>query len=244
MPNGTIKRLVRDRGFGFIRDEGGQEWFFHRSSVQGNFDQFTRRPARQLRRGTVAEGPARGQRPQRRVTPRTKSGTVLLFDIDGTLVLTGGAGGRAMTRAFEDLYGVRERVRGRPLQRPHRRVDSRRRPRPRTAIDDEALSQFKPLYLDYLAEELHKPGPRKGVMPGVAPAARRARAAVDDVFLALLTGNFERGAQTQARTLRSLALLRVRCVRRHDARTQRPAAARRSRAWPAAAARRRRRPTS
>lgn len=31
--NGTIKRLVRDRGFGFIRDDGGQEWFFHRSAV-------------------------------------------------------------------------------------------------------------------------------------------------------------------------------------------------------------------
>ena len=40
MVNGTIKRLVRDRGFGFIRDDGGQEWFFHRSSVQdGSFDQ-------------------------------------------------------------------------------------------------------------------------------------------------------------------------------------------------------------
>lgn len=39
MPKGTIKRLVRDRGFGFIRDEGGQEWFFHRSSVEGSFDQ-------------------------------------------------------------------------------------------------------------------------------------------------------------------------------------------------------------
>ena len=38
--NGTIKRLVRDRGFGFIRDDGGQEWFFHRSSVKaGSFDQ-------------------------------------------------------------------------------------------------------------------------------------------------------------------------------------------------------------
>lgn len=37
--NGTIKRLVRDRGFGFIRDEGGQEWFFHRSSVEaGEFE--------------------------------------------------------------------------------------------------------------------------------------------------------------------------------------------------------------
>jgi len=34
MPTGTIKRLVRDRGFGFIRDEGGQEFFFHRSAVR------------------------------------------------------------------------------------------------------------------------------------------------------------------------------------------------------------------
>jgi CspA family cold shock protein len=40
MPNGTIKRLVRDRGFGFIRDDGGQEFFFHRSAVRdGSFDQ-------------------------------------------------------------------------------------------------------------------------------------------------------------------------------------------------------------
>lgn len=39
MANGTIKRLVRDRGFGFIRDEGGQELFFHRSGVKdGNFE--------------------------------------------------------------------------------------------------------------------------------------------------------------------------------------------------------------
>jgi len=41
MPGGTIKRLVRDRGFGFIRDDGGQEWFFHRSAVDGNFDDLT-----------------------------------------------------------------------------------------------------------------------------------------------------------------------------------------------------------
>ena len=41
MPRGTIKRLVRDRGFGFIRDEGGQEWFFHRSGVEGDFESLT-----------------------------------------------------------------------------------------------------------------------------------------------------------------------------------------------------------
>ncbi len=36
---GTIKRLIRDRGFGFIRGEDGQEVFFHRSTLQGlDFD--------------------------------------------------------------------------------------------------------------------------------------------------------------------------------------------------------------
>ena len=31
---GTVKRLIRDRGFGFIRSADGQELFFHRSSLQ------------------------------------------------------------------------------------------------------------------------------------------------------------------------------------------------------------------
>ena len=35
MHNGTIARLLIDKGFGFIRDEGGTEHFFHRSSVRG-----------------------------------------------------------------------------------------------------------------------------------------------------------------------------------------------------------------
>ncbi len=36
---GTIKRVIRDRGFGFIRASDGQEIFFHRSSLQQlNFD--------------------------------------------------------------------------------------------------------------------------------------------------------------------------------------------------------------
>lgn len=42
---GAIKRLVRDRGFGFIKDEGGQEWFFHRSGVGADT------PFEQLREG-------------------------------------------------------------------------------------------------------------------------------------------------------------------------------------------------
>ncbi|HEV2348370.1 MAG TPA: cold shock domain-containing protein [Terriglobia bacterium] len=36
---GTIKRVIRDRGFGFIKSTEGQEIFFHRSGLQNiNFD--------------------------------------------------------------------------------------------------------------------------------------------------------------------------------------------------------------
>jgi cold shock protein len=36
---GTIKKVVRDRGFGFINAQDGQEVFFHRSGFQGlDFD--------------------------------------------------------------------------------------------------------------------------------------------------------------------------------------------------------------
>jgi CspA family cold shock protein len=35
VPEGTIARLLIDKGFGFIRDESGTEHFFHRSAVRG-----------------------------------------------------------------------------------------------------------------------------------------------------------------------------------------------------------------
>jgi CspA family cold shock protein len=34
MSTGVIRRLVRDRGFGFIKCGEGQEVFFHRSEIQ------------------------------------------------------------------------------------------------------------------------------------------------------------------------------------------------------------------
>lgn len=42
MLNGWIKKLVRERGFGFIRDDQDQEYFFHRDALQkGRFDTLT-----------------------------------------------------------------------------------------------------------------------------------------------------------------------------------------------------------
>jgi len=40
MPTGSIKKLVSDRGFGFIAAEDGREYFFHRTGLDSsvNFD--------------------------------------------------------------------------------------------------------------------------------------------------------------------------------------------------------------
>lgn len=36
MGKGTIKKLIRDRGFGFISDTDGKEVFFHQTGVLDN----------------------------------------------------------------------------------------------------------------------------------------------------------------------------------------------------------------
>jgi CspA family cold shock protein len=35
---GTIKKVVSDRGFGFIAAEDGKEYFFHRNSLESSLD--------------------------------------------------------------------------------------------------------------------------------------------------------------------------------------------------------------
>ncbi len=38
MTTGTIKKVVADRGFGFIAAEDSKEYFFHRSGVDSSVD--------------------------------------------------------------------------------------------------------------------------------------------------------------------------------------------------------------
>jgi CspA family cold shock protein len=38
MTTGTIKKVVSDRGFGFIAAEDGKEYFFHRNGLQSSLD--------------------------------------------------------------------------------------------------------------------------------------------------------------------------------------------------------------
>lgn len=121
---------------------------------------------------------------------------VLLFDIDGTLVLTGRAGVRAMNRACQEVIGHSNAldgvaVAGRTdwiiLHDALRAIGHE--------MDEDLFARLRDTYVTLLREEILLPGQGvKAVLPGVAGLLDALRAR-PDVFLALLTGNFEEGAR-------------------------------------------------
>ena len=61
MSTGTIKKLVRDRGFGFIEEPSGQDIFFHASGVRDAiFDEL--REGEQVEYEAESDTKGRGQR--------------------------------------------------------------------------------------------------------------------------------------------------------------------------------------
>jgi phosphoglycolate phosphatase-like HAD superfamily hydrolase len=122
--------------------------------------------------------------------------SLVLFDIDGTLLLSGGAGVRSMTLAFEMAFGVPDAFAGITIAG---RTDTyllsaafERAGLPDTA---DAHSRFHTSYLPVLAREIHARGNgRYGVMPGVEALLATLEADAG-IHLALLTGNYERAAR-------------------------------------------------
>lgn len=55
---GTIKRIIRDKGFGFVAAEDGNEYFFHQAScVDRDFDQFREGTTLLFEAGQGPKGP-------------------------------------------------------------------------------------------------------------------------------------------------------------------------------------------
>lgn len=121
---------------------------------------------------------------------------LLLFDIDGTLVLTGGAGIRAMNRAGEAVLGTRDllagvQVAGRTdwiiLHESLRNIGC--------DLNGSLFARLRDAYVSNLHEEIGEAGQgAKGVMPGVRDLLARLQGR-DDVLLGLLTGNFAESAR-------------------------------------------------
>src|SRR3982074_2606786 len=104
------------------------------------------RPPRDRARGTFAATAKR-----RDVLRRT---SLLLFDIDGTLVLTGGAGRRAMSLAFEDVLGIRNAFDGLPMAgRTDSWILSDAMAAHGLPLDASTLARFQDVYLRRLEVE-------------------------------------------------------------------------------------------
>lgn len=124
--------------------------------------------------------------------------TVLLFDIDGTLLLTGGAGRRAFRRAFAEVTGRADACEGFSFGGMTDRAIVRQA---LTALgrelDEAVVEQLFASYLAALQDELARTTSYT-IMPGVAPLltelAQHAHLAIG-----LGTGNLKRGAEVKLR---------------------------------------------
>lgn len=54
---GTIKRLVTDKGFGFVVGPDGNEYFFHQSACDGQFDRLHEGQSVSFEMGQGPKGP-------------------------------------------------------------------------------------------------------------------------------------------------------------------------------------------
>ena len=121
---------------------------------------------------------------------------LLLFDVDQTLIFTGGAGLRALDRACRNILAVENATQG---ISPHGKTDPaiiREILLARVGNDSEIESRLASIlesYLFYLKDEVLT-SERYHVLPGIADilAEMSARA---DVMLGLATGNVELGAR-------------------------------------------------
>jgi phosphoglycolate phosphatase-like HAD superfamily hydrolase len=121
---------------------------------------------------------------------------LILFDIDGTLLLSGRAGLRAMTRAFAHTFGIVNAFAGESFGgRTDSYLVSRALQAAGLPDNAENHAKFRDTYLPILTEEIQQPGTgHKGLMPG----ARELLEALDihpDVHIALLTGNYREAAE-------------------------------------------------
>ena len=121
---------------------------------------------------------------------------VVLFDIDGTLIRTGGAGVKAFQRGFESAFGVPDATRsvdfaGRTDSSLVRELCGRHSIPP----TPENFELFFLHYIDWLQTLL--PQLKGEACPGVAHVIESIRNLSHSPLIGLLTGNIRRGAQAK-----------------------------------------------
>ncbi len=120
---------------------------------------------------------------------------LVLYDIDGTLITTGRAGVRGMNAAFARLHGREAALAGVNLAgRTDRAIVTEVFGRLGLESGETEMVALRDAYLEHLREEIRRPVPDSGVLPGVVRSLDTLEVR-PDVGIGLLTGNFARGAE-------------------------------------------------
>jgi phosphoglycolate phosphatase-like HAD superfamily hydrolase len=118
---------------------------------------------------------------------------LLLWDIDATLITSGGGGDKALKQAVRERFGKDDDLRGIEIAgRTDRHIARSILRKYENEPTDEAVNAFLEIYLRWLRELL--PSLKGRVLPGVKEILDRLRPDPNRV-LALLTGNLQRGAK-------------------------------------------------
>jgi phosphoglycolate phosphatase len=122
---------------------------------------------------------------------------VLLFDVDGTLVTTGGAGRRAIERAFETLHGRRDATHSFGFDgMTDRAIVRQGLTAIGQAVSEARIDELLAAYLALLEEEVARAeAARYRVHSGMREAVAAGLAA--GMAVGLGTGNVERGARVK-----------------------------------------------
>lgn len=121
--------------------------------------------------------------------------SLILFDIDGTLIRSGGAGFRSLNRAFADELRIRDACQDVALPgRTDRAIVGEMLNRLGIPHDADLEIRLRSRYVECLREEIRRPHPTTGVLPGVA-ALLDTLAMREDVSVGLLTGNYLEAAR-------------------------------------------------
>jgi len=123
--------------------------------------------------------------------------TLVLWDIDGTLILSGGAGERALVVALRSEFGLTGNLEGIEIAgRTDRWIARHVLAKYALPITPENISRYLAGYLRALPAELNNP--HAHVLPGVRDLVA-ALSARGDVAQGLLTGNLRAGAEIKLR---------------------------------------------
>jgi phosphoglycolate phosphatase len=123
----------------------------------------------------------------------TQTKRLLLFDIDGTLIHSGGAGVHALKSAFKERFGIDDDLRNIEIAgMTDSGIVVSILNKHKIPASNENMSAFLDSYVHFLSLELPR---RKGtLLPGVLELLERLKSR-PHLVLALLTGNVSRGAQ-------------------------------------------------